>query len=117
MATGSTLPMTRRSAFSSSYTRAAGCASPNSSYGCARTPLPNERPLLPFLEYTGSGRSVMRLSICELLLLACGLTLHAADKPVSFASDIGPVFESTCWKCHGGAVQLSKLDLRTRDAA
>src|SRR5207302_809235 len=22
-----------------------------------------------------------------------------------------------CWKCHGGTVQLSKLDLRTRDAA
>src|SRR4249920_762525 len=43
--------------------------------------------------------------------------MGAADKPVSFSADIRPVFEASCWKCHGGAVQLSKLDLRTRDAA
>jgi hypothetical protein len=43
--------------------------------------------------------------------------LHAADKPVSFSSDIRPIFEASCWKCHGGAVQLSKLDLRTRETA
>jgi hypothetical protein len=43
--------------------------------------------------------------------------MGAADKPVSFSADIRPVFESSCWKCHGGAIQLSKLDLRTRDAA
>jgi len=52
------------------------------------------------------------------LLVVCGLSLlYAADKPVSFSSDIRPIFETSCWKCHGGAVQLSKLDLRTRDAA
>ena len=28
-----------------------------------------------------------------------------------------PIFEASCWKCHGAAVQLSKLDLRTREAA
>src|SRR3954471_7411806 len=44
-------------------------------------------------------------------------SLGAADKPVSFTADIRPVFESSCWKCHGGAIQLSKLDLRTREAA
>src|SRR5690242_16537913 len=44
-------------------------------------------------------------------------SIYAADKPVSFTGDIRPVFESSCWKCHGGSVQLSKLDLRTRDAA
>ena len=43
-------------------------------------------------------------------------SLRAADKPVSFTADIQPVFENSCWKCHGGAVQLSKLDLRTREA-
>src|SRR5215469_1819995 len=41
----------------------------------------------------------------------------AAAQPVSFATDIRPIFESSCWKCHGGGVQLSKLDLRSRDAA
>src|SRR5437867_13412729 len=55
------------------------------------------------------------------LVLACGFTavasIRAADKTISFTADIRPVFESSCWKCHGGAVQLSKLDLRTRDAA
>jgi hypothetical protein len=33
--------------------------------------------------------------------------MGAADKPVSFSTDIRPVFESSCWKCHGGAIQLS----------
>lgn len=55
------------------------------------------------------------------ILLACalaaGASLFAADKPVSFRADIQPVFENSCWKCHGSAVQLSKLDLRTREAA
>ena len=49
--------------------------------------------------------------------LAAGASLFAADKPVSFRADIQPVFESSCWKCHGSAVQLSKLDLRTRESA
>src|SRR5689334_6049348 len=49
--------------------------------------------------------------------MAGGACLFAADGPVSFTRDIQPVFESSCWKCHGGAVQLSKLDLRTRESA
>jgi hypothetical protein len=51
---------------------------------------------------------------------AAVLTDHAAGAPpdsLSFSRDIQPIFESSCWKCHGGAVQLSKLDLRTREAA
>jgi hypothetical protein len=53
-----------------------------------------------------------------LLILAGGLaSLHAADNPVSFATGIRPLLETRCWKCHGAAVQLSKLDLRTRDTA
>ena len=40
-----------------------------------------------------------------------------AQTPVSFSKDIQPIFEASCWKCHGAAVQLSKLDLRTRQAA
>jgi hypothetical protein len=36
---------------------------------------------------------------------------------VSFSKDIQPIFETSCWKCHGAAVQLSKLDLRSRETA
>ncbi|HMC58270.1 MAG TPA: DUF1549 domain-containing protein, partial [Candidatus Solibacter sp.] len=42
--------------------------------------------------------------------------MGAADTPVPFA-DVRAVFESSCWKCHGAAIQLSKLDLRTRESA
>ena len=51
-----------------------------------------------------------------LLLSLVILPLAAADKPVSFSKDIQPVLENSCWKCHGSAIQLSKLDLRTREA-
>src|SRR5689334_10896324 len=37
--------------------------------------------------------------------------------PVDFAKDIRPILETSCFKCHGGAVQLAKLDLRTRESA
>ena len=36
---------------------------------------------------------------------------------VSFSKDIQPVFEQSCWNCHGASMQLSKLDLRTREGA
>ncbi len=49
--------------------------------------------------------------------LAWTCLLAAADKPVSFSKDIQPVLETSCLKCHGAAIQLSKLDLRTRDTA
>ena len=51
------------------------------------------------------------------LSLASALVLAGADKPVSFTKDIEPVLQGSCWKCHGSAIQLSKLDLRTREAA
>ncbi len=51
------------------------------------------------------------------LSLASVWTLAAADKPVSFSKEIQPVLETSCWKCHGAAIQLSKLDLRTREGA
>jgi hypothetical protein len=52
-------------------------------------------------------------------VLAWGLAaaaMGAADTPVPF-SEVRAVFESSCWKCHGAAIQLSKLDLRTRESA
>jgi hypothetical protein len=39
------------------------------------------------------------------------------DVPVTFANDIRPIMERSCWTCHGGTMQLSKLDLRSREAA
>src|SRR5436190_5435271 len=69
------------------------------------------------MSYRRSVSSGTRVS----LVLVCGwiavAPIRAADQPVSFTADMRPLFESSCWKCHGGSIQLSKLDLRTRDAA
>ena len=51
------------------------------------------------------------------LSLASAWILAAADKPVSFTKEIQPVLERSCLKCHGAAIQLSKLDLRSRETA
>ena len=53
----------------------------------------------------------------RLPILAALTTSLSWAQTVSFSKDIQPIFESSCWKCHGAAVQLSKLDLRTREAA
>ena len=39
------------------------------------------------------------------------------EVPVTFAQNIQPVMERSCWTCHGASMQLSKLDLRTREGA
>src|SRR6267143_4932753 len=52
-----------------------------------------------------------------MLLFVLFGTLSAGEKPVSFSSDIRPVFQNSCWKCHSGLTQQSKLDLRTRESA
>ena len=39
------------------------------------------------------------------------------ETPVTFAKDIQPIMERTCWTCHGSSLQLSQLDLRTREGA
>ena len=39
------------------------------------------------------------------------------EVPVTFAKDIQPIMERSCWTCHGATTQLSKLDLRTRESA
>ena len=36
---------------------------------------------------------------------------------VTFTDHIRPIFERSCWNCHGEAAQLSDLDLRSRDGA
>lgn len=37
--------------------------------------------------------------------------------PVTFTDHIRPIFERSCWNCHGSVSQLSELDLRTRETA
>ena len=44
-------------------------------------------------------------------------TLSRAQESVSFTRDIQPILQNSCWKCHGEAMQLSKLDLRTLEGA
>ncbi len=51
------------------------------------------------------------------LLAVAGLTANAADSPVSFSKDIQPILQVSCLACHGAAMQMSKLDLRTRESA
>jgi hypothetical protein len=41
----------------------------------------------------------------------------SADEKVDFARDIRPILSNNCFKCHGPAVQKSKLRLDDRDAA
>ena len=40
-----------------------------------------------------------------------------AAPPVTFTDHIRPIFERSCWNCHGEVSQLSDLDLRTRETA
>ncbi|MDZ4799842.1 MAG: PSD1 and planctomycete cytochrome C domain-containing protein [Bryobacteraceae bacterium] len=56
-----------------------------------------------------------RLLTLAAIVLTVSVTCASAQ--VSFSKDIQPIFEASCWKCHGAAVQLSKLDLRTRQGA
>ncbi|MFN3323623.1 MAG: PSD1 and planctomycete cytochrome C domain-containing protein [Bryobacteraceae bacterium] len=50
------------------------------------------------------------------ILLLITLSAHGQDR-ISFVRDIEPIFTQSCWKCHGAAIQLAKLDLRTRESA
>ena len=50
-----------------------------------------------------------------MLVLLGAATAHAQTEPVTFSDDIRPIFERTCWNCHGSVSQLSDLDLRTRE--
>ncbi len=54
------------------------------------------------------------------LLIAAVATsslVYAQDRRVSFSKEIRPIFDKTCWTCHGASVQLSKLSLATRELA
>ena len=63
-------------------------------------------------------RSIRRWQLALAMPLALWATPAAAQsEPVTFTDHIRPIFERSCWNCHGEASQLSGLDLRTRDDA
>jgi hypothetical protein len=59
----------------------------------------------------------VRILTLLVTVLATGSLLSAAERQVSFAKDIQPIFVKSCWNCHSSSVQLSKLNLATREAA
>src|ERR1044071_1785410 len=40
----------------------------------------------------------------------------AAQAQVTFAKDIQPLLEKSCWSCHSADLKLAELDLSTREA-
>ena len=48
---------------------------------------------------------------------AQGPSQSTMPSPVAFDQEIRPILEQKCLSCHGGALQLSRLDLRTRESA
>src|SRR6266545_4198821 len=59
-------------------------------------------------------RFCMRLQWTVMLVF---VAVVRAAGPVSFARDVQPILQNSCLKCHGASIQLSKLDLRSREAA
>ena len=55
--------------------------------------------------------------VCGLAVTGWVVRWSSAQEPVSFAKDIQPILQNSCFKCHGEAMQVSKLDLHTREAA
>jgi mono/diheme cytochrome c family protein len=60
----------------------------------------------------------LAVSVVGLMVFAgvAGAQAQSGEE-VTFTDHIRPIFERSCWNCHGEASQLSDLDLRTRDAA
>src|SRR5258708_7858939 len=61
--------------------------------------------------------TVPRRSVWLALLAIAASSVKAADRRVSFSKDIQPIFQASCWTCHGASVQSSQLDLHTRESA
>ena len=59
----------------------------------------------------------MKLSCITAGILLLAGDVAGADRKISFSTDIQPIFQSSCWKCHSATVQLSKLNLSTRELA
>src|SRR5262252_3545020 len=59
----------------------------------------------------------MRSALLSIFVAFAASSAVAADRTISFASDIRPIFAKSCWNCHSDANQLAKLNLATRDEA
>ena len=58
------------------------------------------------------------LTVLVLMGVAGGSVVYTQTaSAVTFTDHIRPIFERTCWNCHGSVSQLSDLDLRTRETA
>src|SRR5262245_59073854 len=64
-----------------------------------------------------SRRIVVATVFGGLALMCAPQNPSNAQQQISFARDIQPILQANCWTCHGQTIQLSKLDLRTRDGA
>ncbi len=60
---------------------------------------------------------LQRISRVTAALLILAAACSGADRKISFSADIQPIFANSCWKCHSAAMQLSKLNLATRESA
>ncbi|PYR64015.1 MAG: hypothetical protein DMF91_01620, partial [Acidobacteria bacterium] len=56
------------------------------------------------------------VGVCGLVVVGSVVPLSGAQEPTSFARDIQPILQGSCWTCHG-ELQTSGLDLRTREGA
>ncbi len=61
-------------------------------------------------------RTTMLLGLVGVFLAGAGAQAQTVAE-ITFTDHIRPIFERSCWNCHGEASQLSELDLRTREAA
>src|SRR5215469_14126604 len=59
----------------------------------------------------------MRSVLLSIFVATAASPAFAADRTISFSTDIRPIFGKSCWNCHSGANQLAKLNLDTRDDA
>ena len=61
---------------------------------------------------------LIALAAPGLIWAAGGAVVYTQTAPsVTFTDHIRPIFERSCWNCHGEVSQQSDLDLRTRDSA
>ena len=61
-------------------------------------------------------RTTTLLGLVGVFLVSAGAQAQTRAE-ITFTDHIRPIFERSCWNCHGEASQLSDLDLRTREAA
>lgn len=83
--------------------------------------------VLQLVDKSAEIKNLMKIKVLTLALTAvvalAGLAASAADLPpaadkkgLSYDKDIKPIFEKSCFKCHGPEKQKGKLRLDTLDA-